>query len=557
MEANKFFKSFIKRKNSDESGYAMVLVLGIVILTIGILSSMTLLTVKDVKSSTRNRGVLEARISGESALDSLYAAANANPSQRTDMMIALSNFKSSGGSPQQIISNAVDSGPIDTGNNSTSTYYTWSNYFGIDADGNIVACPPKNTTPCFKIRMIKVVTKPSDSTLKNGGGGGNLDDITATRVEYVADVVTRTKCQPNTVINCSYSRVQQNLSLRKYIEYVSISVKENVAPVVLASANVPNANALNPNYSYTNYYSGADVVNGNIHTNDAIVRSCNNFKSTWITSTGTVGSTGNSTDGVYSGSALCGTGPTTGVKKATRAALALPERSADATGAGLRNIAVSDGALRYVVTNPSTIVFNGAGNGSFTVNGGAAIPMPPSGVLFLDSESSIEGTVRGKITIASKDGVDINIKRSLTYANGSVPGNTSDMIGVYSGKDIKIACNASPATTGRCTDISIDGFLKSRTTAVGGGTIYNPNWAGTVAGGTPPKLKLFGAMESYYRGTFGSIDSQSDQVKTGFQKDFTFDKRLTYQQPPFMLRDGTVPYIRNAVKDVPCGAVCN
>lgn len=549
MEAKKFVRLFLNRNKSDESGYAMILVLGIVILTIGILSSMTLLTIKDVKNGTKNRGVLEARISGESALDSLYAAANANPSQRTDIIAALASFKSSDGTP--IIDSSIDSGPTANGD-STSTYYKWKGFFGIDVDGNIVPCPARNTTPCFKVRMVKIVTKPS-ATITNVGAG-NVDDITATRVEYVADIVTRTKCQPNTIINCSYSRVQQNLSLRKYIEYVSISQKEEVAQVVKDASSLVGSGALNPTYSYSNYYSGDDIVSGNIHTNDSVIKSCDRFKSTWITSNGF---NGQATSGVYSGSSQCGTGPTTGVKKATRAPLVLPGRNADASGLGLKNIATSDGT-RYVTSG--NIVFNGT-NGTFKVNNvGPDIAMPPSGVLFLTGPSTIQGKIKGKITIASAEGVDITIGGNLEYEGGGTISNTRDMLGVYSGKDIIIACrNSTP--TGRCTPINIHGFLKARTTetvSLLGGTIYNPNWALTVAGSTPPDLTLFGAMESYYRGTFGSMDSTEDKVKTGFAKKFTFDSRLTYEQPPFMLRDGTVPFIRNVVKDVPCSpSLCN
>ena len=46
---------FADRKK-NESGYAMVVVLGIVILTIGILSSMTMLTINDTQNSLKNIG---------------------------------------------------------------------------------------------------------------------------------------------------------------------------------------------------------------------------------------------------------------------------------------------------------------------------------------------------------------------------------------------------------------------------------------------------------------------------------------------------------------------
>ena len=163
--------------------------------------------------------------------------------------------------------------------------------------------------------------------------------------------------------------------------------------------------------------------------------------------------------------------------------------------------------------------------------------------------------VSGRITIVSKPGTDIVIDGNLTYEGGTVTTSANkDMTGVYSGKDIKILCRN--IGTGPCTPIEIHAFLKASITATYPGTIWNPNWATSkvASAGAAPPLTLFGAMESYYRGTFGSIDSTSENVQTGFKKAFTYDSRLLNQQPPFMLRDGTVPFIRNAVKDVPCGS---
>ena len=64
-------------------------------------------------------------------------------------------------------------------------------------------------------------------------------------------------------------------------------------------------------------------------------------------------------------------------------------------------------------------------------------------------------------------------------------------------------------------------------------------------------------MESYNRGTFGSIESVSNgNVTNGFIKYVVFDNRLLYEQPPSMLRDGTVPFIRSSIKDIPCDNAC-
>lgn len=559
METRKTVRDLVRNRKVDESGYALVLALGIVILTIAILSSMTILTIKDVKNSTKNRGVLEARISGESALDSLYAAINTGDGSK-DILTALSSFKSFDGTQIVDLNNSTTL----ISSNETRTIYPFIDvWFGIDENGSIINCPAakKNTTPCFKIRLIKIITTPDYTSDFSGQSG--VEDISDSREEYVIDIVTRTKCDSGTTNNCSYSRIQQNITLRKYIEYVSLSTSESVAPVVKNNAGVP-AEALNQQYSLSNYYSGQDDISGKIHTNDTIIRACNNFNNgvaSWITAKGN-GLIGVPATGIVSTAAGCDLGPTSiDIKKATRAPLALPDRIGDTNAVGLLNLANSDGN-NYVIHGDHKIVFSVNANsvGVFKVDGDPEVPMPPSGVLFLDGESSISGTVKGKITIASAVGKSITIDGDLKYAAGANASNKEDMLGVYSGKDIVVDCRNTG--TGPCQSTEIDGFLKANTdssTSANLGTIYNPKWATSqvATAGLAPKLTLFGAMESYYRGTFGSINSRGDTVVTGFQKAFTFDSRLTYEQPPFMLRDGTIPFIRNAIKDIPCSTFCN
>lgn len=576
MEARKYFKKMHKNRNSDESGYALVLALGIVILTIGILSSMTMLTVKDVQNSTKNRGVLEARIAGESALDSFYASINAsstavggtvsdaaaNSDARRDIFTALASFKASNGN--LIISSDPD-GTATSDGTSLKQAYKWKGWFGIDKNGSIIPCPTNdNTIPCFKLRLIKITTTPVYSDI-HANPGALVDEISAGRSEYVVDIVTRTRCNANTTVNCSYSRIQQNITQRKYIEYVSVNISESVKPAVLSASTFFGTGAINNTYSTVNYYSGQDIVQGKIHTNDSKVRTCNKFNSSitsWITAKGLVA--GQPTDGVYGGSTLCGAGPTSNtVSKATRAELALPDRAGDTNADGLKAIAKSDGASNYVLSGNPSIVFNAGG--TFTV-GSVITPMPPSGVLFLVDGGSISGTVKGNITIASAPGKDIKIANNLLTSGFDHPTYT---IGVYSGKDIIIACqNANPNLA--CGSIYITAFLKANTVAADPalrGTIYAENWDRAATSNpsvcdpnsvdSAPIFNFVGAMESYYRGTFGTMDSTCDKVKTGFRKNMYYDTRLLYEQPPFMLRDGTIPFIRSAVKDMPCSTACN
>lgn len=558
MVANKKYVVKLKAlKNASESGYAMVVVLGIVILTLGILSSMTLLTVTDVKNSTKNRGVLEARIASESVLDTVYAAVNVNGSK--DIVTALEAFKNTDTGLKIINLDRIESSPPSV-DGVAKTNYKWSGFdYAIDSNGNIISCPVDFSLPCFKIRLIKVETNPGYSS---DIFGTNTTEIQAIRTDYVIDIVMRTRCDSGTTNNCSYSRVQQNLSLRKYVEYISLSNVEDVAQRVLQSA--PSSPAVDGVHSATNYYSGEDKVDGNIHTNAGVIKACDGFNngvSKWITANSA--SSLNSSDpieGVHSNISACATGPIAGgdnsPKLAKRAELSLPDRVADTSAAGLKAIAENDGNQYVLRRSEPSIVFRD--NGTFLVdNDPSPIQMPPSGVLFLQEGGSISGTVKGKITIASPIGEDITIAGNLEYKDSSP--TSKDILGVYSGRDIKIACNPVPASSA-CAPITVHGFLKANTDLSNNsnlGTIYNPSWATAITTpGNAPAFTLYGAMESYYRGTFGAMDSQSPNVKSGFKKNFTFDERLRYEQPPFMLRDGTIPFIRSIVKDVPCADFC-
>ncbi len=535
-------RQILKRKTNNESGYAMVLVLGIVILTIGILSSMTMITVSDSQNSLKNRNVLEARIISESSLDTIYANLNAN---------GLTDFLLSAG--ETGLFPLDPSTPSTTSGGVTTTMFPWSSpYRSIDDEGIIgTSCPTTNLSlSCFKARVIKKSFR-ADFGISNIGPAQYKDDMT--REEYTIDIVLRRSCK-TAFTDCSFSRMQQTISKRKYIEYVSISQTEAVSPRARAAAisNGILEAALPTGYSDINSYSNNDFISsGNVHTNDKSVNVCNSSKiGSWLTAQ-------SGASNLLTNYNIPGCNNPSGVttKKATRNKLKLPERTGDADYEGLKQLAKADSgsATNYSFSSNASIIFNGT---EMSVNGGPSYTLPSSGVVFLENGGSIKGNISGKITIASAKGKDIVIAGDLRYTNGV--SNPTDLIGVNSGRDIIISCQTSNSTA-PCSNISIDGFYKANPGAdSNAGTIYTPYWATALAGGSTPKINLFGAMESHYRGTLGTIISTSNgNLSTGFAKNYAFDSRLKFEQPPYMLRDASVPFIRSGVKDVPCSTVCN
>lgn len=553
METNRKYFRIFNKSNKDESGYALVIVLGIVILTIGILSSMTLITISDANSSNKNRSVLEARLSGESVLDTVYAGLNA--SNKKDILIAANKTNI-------LVTSPVPVGVLDAATGVTTTKFPWSNlYRSIDNSGVIGFCDPDNLSlTCFKIRLITKTYK-ADFNIDNKQVEKYDED--QTREEYTIDLVIRHKCSTD-FTNCTYSRLQQTISKRKYLEYVSISQSENLSAQAKAAAfdnGVPDI-AMSSQFSKKNAYSNSDVVSdGNIHTNDTSIISCNNAElGNWLTA-----KSGAPSLITNYGFTNCDGAKPVAVKKATRNELKLPERIGDDNYVNLKAFADADtsSVRQYSFSEYVNIQFNGT---QMQVDS-APYPLPPNGVIYLEAGGSISGVVDGRVTIVSKPGTDITISDDLTYpirgnVSGSTPGGS--LTGVSSGGDIIISCGTNNSTD-RCKDIHIDAFLKTNTDPTRSSTIYNPNWATAVAGATPPKVTLFGAMESYFRGTIGSTisypSSEAGKVSTGFAKDYKFDTRLREEQPPFMLRDGSVPFIRSGVKDVPCddgtGNVCD
>ncbi|MBP9115134.1 MAG: hypothetical protein KBF89_02185 [Acidimicrobiia bacterium] len=543
---NLFRRNFNKTKN-NESGYALVAVLGIVILTIGILSSMTLMTLSDVQSSSKNRAVLEARLKGESGLDTIYSAVNASKSLNITEALGSIKIGSTEVVPTSCTPTVTTSGKVLT------KTYCWGPQISIAPTGDLSISCPDATKECIRLRLKSLVTSATDYDLGITGNSGDKFSSDLTNEEYIIDIAVRTKCKSNLLVkDCTYSRMQQNISKRKYVEYASISQTETVADSVILNSGVPLP-ATDSSFSRIGTYSGQDVFNGNIHSNSSVILACNGFRlfsDKYITSTGIAG---NSAKGNPSISG-CNNGPTSGnAKESTRLAVVLPDRVGDQSAGNLQQIAKNENSTKYNYRYNTNLTFRDNGTFDALVGGTTKnVPMPSNGVIFLEQGGSISGTVKGKVTIASAPGpnADILISNNLVYLDP-----TKDLLGVYSGKDIIIACIPSGSA---CRDITVNGYLKANTdyTSVPSylGTIYTQQWATSAPGG---RFTLFGAMESYNRGTFGSIESVSNgNVTNGFIKYVVFDNRLLYEQPPSMLRDGTVPFIRSSIKDIPCDNAC-
>lgn len=115
--------------------------------------------------------------------------------------------------------------------------------------------------------------------------------------------------------------------------------------------------------------------------------------------------------------------------------------------AALRPYAQLDG---YYTTGSLTVAF--LADGTVTLNGGSALPLPPNGVIFAEGDVNISGTVKGQVTVVSAQGV--NITNDLKYE--SLTASPPNILGLIAETSIYIP-NSAPY------NIEIDAAMLCRT----------------------------------------------------------------------------------------------
>jgi hypothetical protein len=606
-----------KKSKVDDDGFVLITVLGICFLAVMLVAALTALTISDLVSSARSRAVIEARNSAESSLDTLYAVVNRDNSDDLISTAATSFVTSSGESP---ISNTIETTKSSGGTYNTSTVitqvYEWSNdWYSTNEDGNIQECgllTPEvqdNEFPCFKMRINRVTTNPFGNSgsllnLTSGTTEADYQNANNARTEYVVDVVVRHACLNKEDIDnpagCVFSRYQQKIRKREFIQHVVISETEEVAPQVYEK--VGDLELQDRVKNLGNAYATNDAVSGNIHTNGANVFVCDGFGveqngaiKNWITSgydsTGVPGSPTAAAASSSSNFTACNgsSGVTVPRFTASRNKFPLPKRIGDTNGTRLTSIAATENATLYVLSgtnirvnfrfdrsDPDQANWDSVGMMNPVIDGTDRgwYPIPSNGVLSLNPDggngiATVSGQIKGKLTIFSTG--SIAVANSLTYIDTTF---NQDLLGLYANKDIILNCyNDGVPQTGQCNSKEVHGLLwAGNQTLVQDpldansyiveyqGAIYNDHWNDSTIPNldSPPILTIRGAMVSYHRGTFSAIESTgAGRVTSGWQKSFSWDPRFGSAQPPYMLRDALASFIRSTAKDIPCDDACN
>ena len=194
------------------------------------------------------------------------------------------------------------------------------------------------------------------------------------------------------------------------------------------------------------------------------------------------------------------------------------------------------------VWSNSDIYIEFRGDGKIVVRNGSWTATPTTynslsalssnGVLLCDNGNlHIKGKVSGKMTIgatgssgASKGNVYVD--SSITYAHNPLlpDGHTTDescpdMLGIISDNNVIVSNN-----TNNANGVTIHGSIMARK---GGLTAENYN-----QGSPRGTLTVVGGIQQNNREPVGTFNSSTNQIQTGYQKNYKFDKRFASAYPP-------------------------
>ncbi len=205
-----------------------------------------------------------------------------------------------------------------------------------------------------------------------------------------------------------------------------------------------------------------------------------------------------------------------------------PEIKMPSKALALRTAAVQDG-LHF--TGPTTITLKPDGTMDVTnphknlIN--SNMPLPDNGALFVTGAKAgdnlwISGTLKGQLTVGTNR--DLIITDNITYSSDPVINpNSTDMLGLIAEKDVVISQAAPSNLTVQASVLALDD------------TFYVENWAGV---GPKGKLNIYGGLIQDARGPIGLFNSNTNQIISGYSKNYVYDPRLRNMPPPWFPTTG-------------------
>jgi hypothetical protein len=209
----------------------------------------------------------------------------------------------------------------------------------------------------------------------------------------------------------------------------------------------------------------------------------------------------------------------------------------------------------YTFTGETRIIFNGD---TMTVNGGAPLPLPDTGVIYVKSSSCgsgfarkntlpsplpasnpggatlagcgnayVQGTYNKDITIGADNDVivteDLKANNNATTLAGLIANN---FVRVYHPVTNWNSSNTDCDNNGGPGSIQIDAAILALNHSFIADNWYCGNALGT--------LTINGAIAQKFRGTVSTFSSGST-VATGYAKDYNYNRTLRYREPPYFI----------------------
>ena len=137
----------------------------------------------------------------------------------------------------------------------------------------------------------------------------------------------------------------------------------------------------------------------------------------------------------------------------------------------------------------------------------------------------MSGTLAGQLAIAAQN--DIIIIGNTQY--GTFPGGT-DVLGLVANNDVIInhPVNSSGVNqAGSLTNPRVDAAILALDHS-----FYVQNWN---RGAPLGNLTVNGVIAQEFRGAVGTFSGNPPVIRTGYNKDYTYDTRLKYLSPPYFL----------------------
>ncbi len=151
--------------------------------------------------------------------------------------------------------------------------------------------------------------------------------------------------------------------------------------------------------------------------------------------------------------------------------------------------------------------------------------LAPTGALYSTETVHVKGDFNGELSVYTSQ--NIYIEGNLAYADDPmINPHSDDMLGLIAGQNVIVADNAD--TQG---DVTVQASIMAMT-----GSFLAENYNTRAVNGS---LRLLGSIYQQDRGAIGTFDWGTNNILSGFQKNYRFDDRLSSAAPPYY------PFVRN------------